>query len=253
MIGIQERTTSFVSPSARPAARPGRTDAKHRSPDTGSADPIRVLVADDHAVVRSGMRQFLEQVPDIEVVGEAFDGSMAVAEARRLRPDVVLMDLIMPGVDGIAATQRIKQEHPEIEVVVVTSSADVESATAALEAGGSGSLLKDAEPDEIATAVRAARVGEVHLDAAVARMLTQRMRERRSRPDEPVEPLTDREREVLVLVARGMSNKEIAAELSISDPTTRTHVSRILAKLGLASRTQAALWAVQHGMAAAEA
>ncbi len=209
-------------------------------------DPIRVLIVDDHGVVRMGLRTFFEQIDDIEVVGEASDGSEGVAVARRLTPDVVLMDLLMPVMDGITAIARIKEEQPEIEIVAMTSFIEEEKVTAALEAGASGYLLKDAEADEVANAVRAAFNGEVHLDPAVARMLAQRMRERHSKPEEPAEPLTDREKDVLRCLGRGMSNKEIAAELFITERTARTYVSNILGKLDLASRTQAALWAVEH-------
>ena len=209
-------------------------------------NPIRVLIVDDHGVVRMSLRTFFDQIDDIEVVGEASDGSEGVAVARRLAPDVVLMDLLMPIMDGITAIARIKEEQPEIEIVAMTSFIEEEKVTAALEAGASGYLLKDAEADEVANAVRAAFNGEVHLDPAVARMLAQRMRERRARPEETVEPLTDREKDVLRCLGRGMSNKEIAAELFITERTARTYVSNILGKLELASRTQAALWAVEH-------
>lgn len=209
-------------------------------------NPIRVLIVDDHGVVRMGLRTFFELVDDIEVVGEASDGSEAIAVARRLKPDVVLMDLLMPTMDGITAIERIKGELPETEIVAMTSFIEEEKVTAALEAGASGYLLKDAEADEVANAVRAAFNGDVHLDPAVARLLAQRMRDRRAKPDEPLEPLTDRERDVMRCLGRGLSNKEIAAELFITERTARTYVSNILGKLGLASRTQAALWAVEH-------
>jgi DNA-binding NarL/FixJ family response regulator len=206
--------------------------------------PIRVLIVDDHQVVRVGLRSFFELVDDIEVVGEASDGSEAIAVARRLRPDVVLMDLLMPSVDGLTAIARIKGELPEVEIVALTSFIEEEKVTQALEAGASGYLLKDAEAEEVARAVRAAHAGEVHLDPAVARLLTQRIRTKAA--EEPVEPLTEREKDILRLLGRGMSNKEIAAELFITERTARTYVSNILGKLGLASRTQAALWAVEH-------
>jgi DNA-binding NarL/FixJ family response regulator/class 3 adenylate cyclase len=207
--------------------------------------PIRVMLVDDHTVVRRGLRGFLELLRDMEVVGEAENGSQAVAAADRLQPDVILMDLLMPEMDGLTAIARIKADHPEIEIVAVTSFIEEEKVTSALEAGASGYLLKDAEADEVASAIRAAYAGEVHLDPAVARMLAQRIRNKRS-GDEPVEELTAREKEVLAQLGKGASNKEIAYALSITERTARTHVSNILGKLGLASRTQAALWAVEH-------
>ena len=211
--------------------------------DTDAA-PIRVLLVDDHAVVRRGLRSFFDLLDDIDVVGEASDGIEAIAEAKRLTPDVVLMDLLMPNLDGLGAIAAIKSTQPEVEIVAVTSFIEEEKVTAALEAGASGYLLKDAEADEVANAVRAAHNGEVTLDPQVARLLAQRMRERKTQPQ--VEPLTEREREVLSLVGQGASNKEIASALFITERTARTHVSNILGKLGLSSRTQAALWAVEN-------
>ena len=209
---------------------------------------IRVLLADDHAVVRRGLHGFFELLDDIEVVGEAEDGRSAVTMVEALVPDVVLMDLLMPGMDGIAATAEIKRRFPEVEVVALTSFIEEERVTAALEAGATGYLLKDAEADDVALAVRRAHAGEVHLDPQVARMLASRIRSRREAPPDH-EPLTEREREVLRLVAKGHANKEIAALLDITERTARTHVSNILGKLDLASRTQAALWAIEHRLA----
>jgi DNA-binding NarL/FixJ family response regulator len=209
--------------------------------------PIRVLLVDDHAVVRMGLRAFFDLLPDIEVVGEAADGSEGVAMCRRLAPDVVLMDLLMPNMDGVTAIGRIKAEQPETEIVTMTSFIEEEQVTAALEAGASGYVLKDAEAEEVAQAIRAAHAGEVHLDPQVARLLAQRMRAKKD--PEPVEPLTEREKDVMRLLAQGMSNKEIGARLFITERTARTYVSNILGKLGLASRTQAALWAVEHRLA----
>jgi two-component system, NarL family, response regulator LiaR len=211
--------------------------------------PIRVLIVDDHQVVRMGLRMFFELQPDIEVVGEAADGSEGVAMARRLEPDVVLMDLLMPNMDGITAIGRIKAERPVTEIVTMTSFIEEEKVTAALEAGASGYVLKDAEAEEVAAAVRAAFAGEVHLDPQVARLLAQRMRQKKSPEEQLVEPLTDREKDVIRLLGQGMSNKEIGAALFITERTARTYVSNILGKLGLASRTQAALYAVEHKMA----
>jgi DNA-binding NarL/FixJ family response regulator len=205
---------------------------------------IRIMLVDDHEVVRRGLRGFLELQPDIEVVGEAPDGLEAVRLAGELAPDVILMDLLMPKMDGLAAIAAIKHAAPMIEIIAVTSFIEEEKVTSALEAGASGYLLKDADAEEVAAAIRAAHAGEVHLDAAVARLLAQRQRSRRD--EEPVEPLTPREREVLAQLGHGASNKEIAHQLDITERTARTHVSNILGKLGLTSRTQAALWAVEH-------
>jgi DNA-binding NarL/FixJ family response regulator len=205
---------------------------------------IRIMLVDDHEVVRRGLRGFLELQPDIEVVGEAPDGLEAVRLAGELAPDVILMDLLMPKMDGLAAIAAIKHAAPMIEIIAVTSFIEEVKVTSALEAGASGYLLKDADAEEVAAAIRAAHAGEVHLDAAVARLLAQRLRSRRD--EEPVEPLTPREREVLAQLGHGASNKEIAHKLDITERTARTHVSNILGKLGLTSRTQAALWAVEH-------
>jgi DNA-binding NarL/FixJ family response regulator len=212
---------------------------------TDSARRIRVLIADDHGVVRRGLRGFFELLDDMEIVGEAEDGQRAVELTEALGPDVVLMDLVMPGMDGIGATTEIKARFPDVEVVALTSFIEEERVTAALEAGATGYLLKDADADDVANAVRRAHAGEVHLDPQVARLLAQRIRSRRP-AEELHEPLTEREREVLSLVAKGRSNKEIATELAITERTARTHVSNILGKLDLASRTQAALWAIEH-------
>jgi DNA-binding NarL/FixJ family response regulator len=206
---------------------------------------IRVLLVDDHAVVRRGLLGFFELLDDIEVVGEAEDGRRAVELVAERNPDVVLMDLLMPVMDGIAATAEIKASFPDVEVVALTSFIEEERVTAALEAGATGYLLKDADADDVATAVRRAFAGEVHLDPQVARLLANRIRSRRE-DGPPHEPLTEREREVLALVAKGHSNKEIATLLDITERTARTHVSNILGKLDLASRTQAALWAIDH-------
>ena len=200
------------------------------------------------------MRDFLSLHDDLEIVGEAADGVAAIEAAAGLRPDVVVMDLVMPGVDGIDATVRIKAANPAIEIVVITSFIEEARIVAALEAGAAGFLLKDAEADELAAAIRAAAAGEVHLDPAVAGIVTRRMRDGagvagsgRGRSD-ALGSLTARERDVLAGVARGLSNRAIADELGITERTARTHVSNILAKLGLSSRTQAALLAVQHGL-----
>jgi DNA-binding NarL/FixJ family response regulator len=204
---------------------------------------IRVLLVDDHGVVRRGLRGYLELLDDIEVVGEAENGLRGVELAEELEPDVVLMDLVMPELDGIGAIARIKASRPAIQVVALTSFIEEEKVTAALEAGASGFILKDADADDVAAAIRAAHNDEIHLDPAAARILARGLRDRSTAP---AEPLTERELEVLGLVGRGRSNKEIATDLGITERTARTHVSNILGKLGLASRTQAALYAVEH-------
>jgi len=211
--------------------------------------PIRVFLVDDHAVVRRGMRAFFDVLDDIEVLGEAADGRAALDELAELAvrhelPDVVLMDLLMPRLDGVAATAAIRQQYPDVEVVALTSFSEAERVHVALEAGAAGYLLKDAEAEEVSAAVRAANRGEVHLDPVVARKLTRSL----IAPRQGATALTPREREILVLVAQGRSNRDIAGTLVISERTARTHVSNVLSKLGLASRTQAALWAVREGL-----
>ena len=205
---------------------------------------IRVLLVDDHGVVRRGLRGYLELLDDIEIVGEAENGLVGAERALELQPDVVLMDLVMPVLDGIGAIGRIKAANPSIQVVALTSFIEEEKVTAALEAGATGFILKDAEADDVAAAIRAAHNDEVHLDPAAARILAKGIRSRSTAP--AVEPLTERELEVLALVGQGRSNKDIAADLGITERTARTHVSNILGKLGLASRTQAALYAVER-------
>ena len=213
--------------------------------------PVRVLVADDHRVVRQGLRVFLATTSDICVVGEASDGSETLTQLDALHdsgeaPDVVLMDLMMSPMDGIEATRQIRARYPEVQVVALTSFVEEDKANAALDAGASGFLLKDADADEVVAAIRAARRGEVHLDPAIAGRLVRALRAP-STP-RPGSGLTKRERQVLRLVAAGKANKDIAAELNISERTARTHVSSILTKLRLTSRTQAALWAVREGL-----
>jgi DNA-binding NarL/FixJ family response regulator len=218
-------------------------------PSGGHADAeISVLVVDDHAVVRSGLRMFLGAVPGITVVGEAADGQQALDELGRMAaferlPDVVLMDLMMPRLPGLEAIAEVRSSYPSVRVVALTSYGDTHRVHAALEAGAAGYVLKDADSDEVAAAVRAAARDEVHLDPAVARTLARSMSVRL-----PVGELTSREREVLVLVAQGKSNQDIADTLVISERTARTHVSHVIGKLGLESRVQAALWAIRNGL-----
>lgn len=210
-----------------------------------------MLVVDDHAVVRRGLLAFLESEPDLEVVGEAEGGAQALELLARLasegrRPHVVVMDLQMEPLDGIESTRQIRSRHSEVEVVALTSFGEEERVHAALEAGASGYLLKDSDAGEVSAAIRAVQRGELPLDPAIARDLTSSLRaESREGPDAE---LTARELEILRLLGAGKSNKEIAAELQISERTARTHVSNILGKLDLTSRTQAALWAVRRGL-----
>ena len=226
-------------------------------PDTAPApdESIGVLIVDDHEVVRRGLLAFLDSEPDIEVLGEAGGGAqaldlLALMDSEDRLPDVVVMDLQMAPIDGIESTRRLRALYNHIEVVALTSFGDEERVHAALEAGASGYLLKDSDADDVAVAVRAAHRGELKLDPQVARRLMSSLRE--GPVDDPAAELTSRELEVLRLVASGKPNKQIAAELSISERTARTHVSRILRKLRLSSRTQAALWAVREGLVEVE-
>jgi DNA-binding NarL/FixJ family response regulator len=204
---------------------------------------IRILIVDDHSIVRQGLRMFLGLDDDLEIVGEASNGVQAVEMARQLRPDVVLMDLLMPLMDGTEATAIIRRELPDTEVIALTSVLEDAAVVGAVRAGAIGYLLKDAQADELCRAIRAAANGEIQLAPKAAERL---MREIRT-PDNP-EVLTERETDVLRLIAEGKSNKEIARILSIGEKTVKTHVSNILAKLNMASRTQAALYATRIGL-----
>ena len=208
--------------------------------------PIRVLVVDDHAVVREGLRAFLELQDGIEVAGEAADGDQAVAEATRLRPDVILMDLVMPHLDGVTAMRALREQLPDARVIVLTSFLDDDKLFPALRSGAAGYLLKNAEPKELARAVRAAHAGEALLDPAVAARVVESLAA--DGGDDPLDRLTPREREVLVLIGRGFPNKLIARELEVSEKTVKTHVGHVLAKLGVTDRTQAAVFAVRAGL-----
>lgn len=205
--------------------------------------PIRIVVVDDHSVVRQGLRMFLSLDPELEVIGEASNGQEAIEQVKKLKPDVVLMDLLMPVMDGITATQIIRREHSETEVIALTSVLEDAAVINAVRAGAIGYLLKDTQGDELCQAIKAAANGQVQLSPKAAERL---MREIRA-PESP-EKLTERETEVLRQLASGKSNKEIASEMYISETTVKTHVSNILMKLGVPSRTQAALYAVRIGL-----
>jgi len=205
---------------------------------------IRILIADDHSVVRQGLRMFLALDNDLEVVGEAEDGEQAVQLSQRLRPDVVLMDLLMPRMDGVTATGVIRKELPATEVIALTSVLEDDSVVGAIRAGAIGYLVKNTAADELCRAIKAAATGQVQLAPEAARRL---MREVNS-PDQPHVPLSEREADVLRLLAGGKANKEIARDLSIGEQTVKSHVSSILGKLGLQSRTQAALYAQRAGL-----
>ncbi len=215
---------------------------------TSEERAIRVLLVDDHAMVRKGVRALLQTEDDIDVVGEADDGDPAVAEATRLQPDVILMDLEMPGMPGIEAIRRIVGQEPNARIVVITGFAMEDKVFPAIKAGALGYLLKDSDPEDLVRAIHQAHRGEAALHPTIAKMLLDEIG-RPARQAKTADPLTERELDVLRLVARGMSNQEIAAALVVSEATVRTHVSSILAKLHLASRTQAALYALQEGIA----
>jgi RNA polymerase sigma factor (sigma-70 family) len=205
---------------------------------------IRVLVVDDHAFVRDGLRAFLDLQDGIEVVGEAADAEEAIAAAERLEPDVVLIDLVMPRLGGVAAIRELRERRPEVRAIVLTSFLDEDKLLPALRAGAAGYLLKNSAPAEVARAVRAACAGEAVLDPTAAARLIDTL----ARVEEPLERLTPREREVLVLLGRGFPNKQIASELGLAEKTVKTHVGHVLEKLGVADRTQAAIVAVRVGL-----
>ena len=206
---------------------------------------ISVLLVDDHRVVRQGLRDFLELQDDIEVVGEAASGEEGVKLAQELLPDVVLMDLVLPGIDGVEATRRVKSVSPSTRIIVLTSFADDDKVFPAVKAGAISYLLKDVQPEELARAIRAAQRNEAVLHSEVAAKLMQEFTQPRPSEDS-VEQLTEREMDVLRLIAKGQSNKEIADTLIISEKTVKTHVSNILSKLHLADRTQAAIYALRQ-------
>jgi DNA-binding NarL/FixJ family response regulator len=213
---------------------------------------IRVLIVDDHTIVRKGIRALLAEIAGIEVVGEAGNGQEAVAQAETLHPDVVLMDLAMPKMDGIEATRQIKASQPESRILVMTSFAADDKVFPAIKAGALGYLLKESAPEDLVQAIHQIHRGESSLHPTIARKVLQEITHSSDRPPTP-DPLTEREAEVLRLVAQGLSNQDIAKKLNISDPTVRTHVSNIMGKLHLATRIQAALYALREGLVSLDA
>lgn len=224
------------------------TGAVTGSDRAGSEAPIRVLLADDHDVVRRGLRAFLSELPDIDVIGEASDGDevlrcLATMDEQQL-PDIVVMDLVMPHRDGVSTTEAVRRRYPDVEVIVLTSFVEGERVRDVMRAGAKGYLVKDAAVDDIAAAIRNVQRGEVHLDPTATTKLAASLH----MPPGPPPQLTERETEILSLIGQGRTNQEIADHLVISERTVRTHVSNILGKLGLTSRTQAALFAVRAGL-----
>ena len=212
------------------------------------SDGIKVYITDDHPIVRRGIKQLLDTEADIEVVGEATNGREAIADMDKLKPNIVLMDLVMPVMDGIEAIRQIKISHPQIQILVLTSFATDDKVFPAIKAGALGYLIKDTGPEELVRAIRQVHQGQLTLHPTIAQKLLKELTLTTERPPSP-DPLTDREVEVLKLIARGLSNQEIAETLVVSIATVYTHVSNILEKLHLASRTQAALYALREGLA----
>ena len=230
-------TATPASPLTDPSV--GSTDQGGRAPSR----PITVVLVDDHRLVRAGLRGIIDADADLTVVGEAADGSEALAVVRAAQPDVVLMDLSMPGVDGIEGTARLRDAGESARVVVLTSFVEHDRVTAALAAGAVGYLLKDSDPRDVLEAIRSAAAGHAPLDARVARALLPS-----SKPADPAAALSGREREVLLLVAQGMANKQVARQLGISERTVKAHLGNVFRHIGVADRTSAALWARDHGV-----
>jgi NarL family two-component system response regulator LiaR len=209
---------------------------------------IRILIVDDHAFIRKGVRAFLDEIEDIEVVGEASDGKDAIAKSKALQPNVILMDLVMPHMDGVEATSQITTQQEKVRVIALTSFATDDKIFPAIKSGAMGYILKDSEPEELVKAIRKVYLGEPTLDPDIARKVLQEI-SRPSKGQPTPDPLTEREEEVLRLVAKGMSNQDIAKQMVIAEVTVRTHVSNILSKLHLANRVQATLYALREGLA----
>ncbi|MBI5934206.1 MAG: response regulator transcription factor [Chloroflexi bacterium] len=209
---------------------------------------IRVLLADDHAVLRAGIRALLDMQPDIEVIGEAGDGRQAVERVRELEPDIILMDIGMPGLDGLAATRQIKENHPRTRILILTQHENKEYVLPALKIGASGYVLKRAEGDELLTAIRAVHAGGTFLDPAVAGVLADNARREPGSPADPFDTLTEREREVLILLARGKTYQQIAETLYISPKTVDFHRTNLMRKLNLDNRSELTRYALQHGL-----
>lgn len=212
-------------------------------------DNIRLLIADDHAVVREGLRALFATEPDIELVGEAADGIEAVGKAMSLKPDVILLDMLMPRMNGLEAIGEIRKQNPQARILVLTSFAEDDKVFPAIKSGALGYLLKDSSPQELMNAIRSVARGEASLHPTIARKLIRELNQPAAGRPPTADPLTDREVEILRYVAQGMTNDEIAGKLVISERTVRTHVSNILDKLHLANRTQAALYALKEGIA----
>jgi len=211
--------------------------------------PIRVLIVDDHVVVRKGIQMFLGIEPSVQVIGEAVDGQEAVHKAKSLKPDVILMDLVMPGRDGIEAIADIKHSIPHVKIIVLTTFQDEARVNAAIEAGADGYLLKDADGDELIQAIHTVRQGDMPLHPHVARHL---VRGTAKYEEGGAGPLTKRQKEVLQLVARGLNNKSVAQDLNISEGTVKVHISNILSRLNVSCRTEAAVWAIRTGLISPE-
>ena len=229
-----------------------RSEGERKDSLMNMSEPIRVMIVDDHPLVRSGVKTLLGTEPGIKVIGEATNGQEGIEAAARLKPDVVLMDLVMPEMDGVEATRRILSERPETHVLVLTSFGSDDKLFPAIKAGALGFLMKDATPQALIAAIRQVAQGQSSLNPTIARRLLRELSREALGEGDPLDPLTDREMDVLREIAHGLSNDGIAEKLFISTATVRTHVSSILSKLDVTSRTQAALWALRRGIAKLE-